>query len=68
MVYVLTHSALYPENVALIVDSTTVGFSLTALACMSLCSFDSDRPYITMCDFHNFDLIFAGQCTVCLKG
>ena len=22
----------------------------------------------TMCDFHNFDLIFAGQCTVCLKG
>ena len=21
----------------------------------------------TMCDFHNFDLIFAGQCTVCLK-
>ena len=22
----------------------------------------------TMCDFHNFGLIFAGQCTVCLKG
>ena len=21
-----------------------------------------------MCDFHNFGLIFAGQCTVCLKG
>ena len=21
----------------------------------------------TMCDFHNFGLIFAGQCTVCLK-
>ena len=24
--------------------------------------------YITMCDFHNFGLIFTGQCTVCLKG
>ena len=22
----------------------------------------------TMCDFHIFGLIFAGQCTVCLKG
>ena len=22
----------------------------------------------TMCDFHNFGLIFTGQCTVCLKG
>ena len=22
----------------------------------------------TMCDFHNFGLINAGQCTVCLKG
>ena len=22
----------------------------------------------TMCDFHNFGLIFAGQYTVCLKG
>ena len=22
----------------------------------------------TMYDFHNFGLIFAGQCTVCLKG
>ena len=22
----------------------------------------------TMCDFHNFGLIFVGQCTVCLKG
>ena len=21
-----------------------------------------------MCDFHNFGLIFAGQCTICLKG
>ena len=21
-----------------------------------------------MCDFHNFGLIFTGQCTVCLKG
>ena len=21
-----------------------------------------------MCDFHNFGLIFMGQCTVCLKG
>ena len=26
--------------------------------CESLCT----------CDFHNFGLIFAGQCTVCLKG
>ena len=25
-------------------------------------------PQHTMCDFHNFGLIFAGQCTVCLKG
>ena len=24
--------------------------------------------FCTMCDFHNFGLIFAGQCTVCLKG
>ena len=24
--------------------------------------------FYTMCDFHNFGLIFAGQCTVCLKG
>ena len=24
--------------------------------------------YFTMCDFHNFGLIFTGQCTVCLKG
>ena len=23
---------------------------------------------LTMCDFHNFGLIFTGQCTVCLKG
>ena len=22
----------------------------------------------TRCDFHNFGLIFTGQCTVCLKG
>ena len=22
----------------------------------------------TVCDFHNVGLIFAGQCTVCLKG
>ena len=22
----------------------------------------------TMCDYHNFGIIFAGQCTVCLKG
>ena len=22
----------------------------------------------TMCDFHNFGLIFTGQCTVCVKG
>ena len=22
----------------------------------------------TMCDFHNFGPVFAGQCTVCLKG
>ena len=22
----------------------------------------------TMFDFHNFGLLFAGQCTVCLKG
>ena len=22
----------------------------------------------SMCDFHNFGLIFVGQCTVCLKG
>ena len=25
-------------------------------------------PIHTMCDFHNFGLIFAGQCIVCLKG
>ena len=25
-------------------------------------------PKHTMCDFHNFGLIFTGQCTVCLKG
>ena len=24
--------------------------------------------HITMCDFYNFGLIFAGQYTVCLKG
>ena len=24
--------------------------------------------WCTICDFHNFGLIFAGQCTVCLKG
>ena len=24
--------------------------------------------YTTMCDFHNFGLIFMGQYTVCLKG
>ena len=24
--------------------------------------------YSTTCDFHNFGLIFTGQCTVCLKG
>ena len=26
------------------------------------------RVLLTMCDFHNFGLIFTGQCTVCLKG
>ena len=25
------------------------------------------KAQITMRDFHNFGLIFAGQCTVCLK-
>ena len=25
-------------------------------------------PTSTMCDFHNYGLIFIGQCTVCLKG
>ena len=25
-------------------------------------------PPCTMCDFHNFGLIFKGHCTVCLKG
>ena len=29
---------------------------------------DSLGKCVTMCDFHNFGLIFAGQCTVCLKG
>ena len=24
--------------------------------------------FCTMCDFHNFGLIYVGECTVCLKG
>ena len=38
---------------------------------MTACKFQinpTPTSHCTMCDFHNFGLIFAGQCTVCLKG
>ena len=36
--------------------------------CQILCKQCLWIRHCTMCDFHNFGLIFAGQCTVCLKG
>ena len=30
--------------------------------------FERRNKCCTMCDFHNYGLIFTGQCTVCLKG
>ena len=39
---------------------------LSTYVCSSKCKPNESSG--TMCDFHNFGLIFMGQCTVCLKG
>ena len=38
------------------------------MMCEVLSNLPKVRPCRTMCDFHNFGLIFTGQCTVFLKG
>ena len=49
----------FQDNPNLINDSIAVVI-LNRLVCITIT--------LHMCDFHNFGLIFTGQCTVCLKG
>ena len=50
-------------------DLTSINCNTERWSFQALVNDNGTGMYIrTMCDFHNFGLIFTGQCTVCLKG